>query len=415
MSLPLRILPIVEHWDCQGCGKCCRGSVIPLDEADRQRLKEQKWEDQPGFHDQAVMVRRGWLRPEYELVRQDDGSCIFLTSAGRCRIHELHGEAAKPLVCRLYPLQIVPLETKALLTVRRSCPSAAADEGRALSEHLAYAKQLAAQKGLGMRASPVPQITRRLTRDWPDAERVLAGIESLLRDERWPMVRRLVHGLIFCRLLDQAKCSDYDSARFGELVEVLVEAAPDEVGDLFRERRAPNGAAAMLFRQTASEYVRLHPQFSIRESWRQRWLLTKAAFAIVRGKGTFPLSLPGQQPVTFEQLEAPLGALPEDVGRAIVQYFESTATSRQYAVLGRRGWSITEKFRGLALAYAVAQWLLRLRGAGDKPTRDDVVDVIATIERGQGYGPLEGARHRQRVQTLATLEELPVLLAWYAR
>jgi lysine-N-methylase len=415
MSLPLRILPIVEHWDCQGCGKCCRGSVIPLDEADRQRLSEQKWEDRPEFKDVAVVVRRGWLRPEYELARQDDGSCVFLTGEGRCRVHELHGEAAKPLVCRLYPLQIVPLEKKAVLTVRRSCPSAAADEGRPLAEHLAYARRLAAEKGLGKRASPIPSITRRLTRDWPDAERVLAGIETLLTDERWPMVRRLVHGLIFCQLLDRAKCADYDSSRFGDLVDVLVEASPEEVGDLFRQRRAPSRAASVLFRQTAAEYVRLHPQFSTRESWRQRWVLTKAAFSIVRGKGTFPLSLPGQKPVAFDRLEEPLGALPEEVGRAIVQYFEATAASRQFAVLGRRGWSLTERFRGLALAYAVAQWLLRLRGAGESPTREDVVDVIATIERGQGYGPLEGARHRSRVQTLASLEELPVLLAWYAR
>lgn len=415
MSLPLKILPTVEHWDCQGCGKCCRGSVIPLDEADRQRLAEQHWEQRPEYQDLPVIVRRGWLRPEYELARRDDGSCVFLTDEGRCRVHELHGEAAKPLVCRLYPLQIVPLEKHSVLTVRRSCPSAAADEGRPLSAHLAFAKQLAAQKGLGRHSAPLPSITRSMTRDWSGAECVLAALERLLRDERWPMVRRLVHGLVFCNLLERAKCDGFDSARFSELVGVLVDSAPDEVGDAFRERKPPSGAAAILFRQTASEYVRLHPQFSARESWHQRWILTKGAFAIARGKGTFPLSLPGQKAVTFDQLEAPLGALPAEVGLAIVQYFESTAASRQYAVLGRRGWSITERFRGLALAYAVAQWLLRLRGGGASPTRSDVVDVIATIERGQGYAPLEGSRHRQRVQTLHALEQLPTLLAWYAR
>ena len=33
-SLPLRALPIIEQWDCQGCGICCRGSIIPLSDDD---------------------------------------------------------------------------------------------------------------------------------------------------------------------------------------------------------------------------------------------------------------------------------------------------------------------------------------------------------------------------------------------
>ena len=415
MSLPIKLLPIVEHWDCQGCGKCCRGSVIPLDEADLERLRKQKWSEQPEYQDTPTVISHGWLRKHHELARQADGSCVFLTTAGRCRIHEVHGESEKPLVCRLYPLQIVPLEKKAVLTVRRSCPSAAADEGRPLADHLSFAKQLAKQKGLANHAPPIPHITRKLRRDWTDAECVMGAIENLLRDERWPIVRRLTHGLIFCQLLDQANCQGFDRAKFAELIEVLQEAVPEEVGDLFRERRAPSRAAAVLFRQTAAEYVRLHPQFSARDSWRERWRMSRAALAIVGGRGKFPLSLPDQPPVTFAQLEEPLGPLSPETSQAIEQYFESSAASRQYAVLGRQGWALTERFRGMALAYVVAQWLLRLRGSDSSPTRADVVDVIATIERGQGYAPLEGVRHRHRVQTLARLEELPVLLAWYAR
>ena len=415
MSLPIKLLPIVEHWDCQGCGKCCRGSVIPLDAADLARLEKQRWDEHPEYRDTPTVISRGWLRKQHELARQEDGSCVFLTSEGRCRIHELHGESEKPLVCRLYPLQLVPLEKTAVLTVRRSCPSAAADEGRPLKDHLSFAKQLAKQKGLADRSPPTPQITHRMTRDWADAERVMQSLENLLRDERWPIVRRLVHGLIFCGLLDRAQCQDFDRAKFAELIDVLEEAAPEEVGDLFRERRPPSRSAAVLFRQTAAEYVRLHPAFSARDSWRERWRLTRAAISIARGRGTFPLTMPDQPRVTFAQLEEPLGALPAETGLALEQYFESTATSRQYAVLGRQGWSLTERFRGMALAYAVAQWLLRLRGAAGSPTREDVVDVIATIERGQGYEPLEGIRHRSRVRTLHRLEELPVLLAWYAR
>jgi hypothetical protein len=42
-------------------------------------------------------------------------------------------------------------------------------------------------------------------------------------------------------------------------------------------------------------------------------------------------------------------------------------------------------------------------------------EVITTLDRGQGYAPLAGSRQRQRVQTLAKLEELEWLVVWYAR
>ena len=82
------------------------------------------------------MVKHGFFRPTYRLAKQADGACVFLTAAGRCRVHELHGPQAKPRVCQMFPLQPVTIEGKTLVTLRRSCPSAAADQGRPVAEHL---------------------------------------------------------------------------------------------------------------------------------------------------------------------------------------------------------------------------------------------------------------------------------------
>jgi lysine-N-methylase len=60
--------------------------------------------------------------------------CIFLTEDNLCRIHRDLGESAKPLVCRLFPFQLVPLEDFAYVTLRQYCPSAAAERGRRLGE-----------------------------------------------------------------------------------------------------------------------------------------------------------------------------------------------------------------------------------------------------------------------------------------
>ncbi len=37
------------------------------------------------------------------------------------------------------------------------------------------------------------------------------------------------------------------------------------------------------------------------------------------------------------------------------------------------------------------------------------------LDRGQGYGPLVGRRHRLRVALVSRYRELSRLLAWYAR
>ena len=44
VSVPIKTLPIIERWDCASCGNCCRGSIIPLSDADLQRLSDQRWD-----------------------------------------------------------------------------------------------------------------------------------------------------------------------------------------------------------------------------------------------------------------------------------------------------------------------------------------------------------------------------------
>ncbi len=135
MTLPIRTLKIDERWDCHGCGACCRGGVVPLDDEEVRRLREQAWEEDPDYRGTQVLVRHGLWRKRYRLAMRDDGSCIFLMPDGKCRIHREHGGDAKPLICRMFPFQLVPLADSACLTLRRSCPSAAAGRGRNIEEH----------------------------------------------------------------------------------------------------------------------------------------------------------------------------------------------------------------------------------------------------------------------------------------
>lgn len=411
---PIKTLPIVERWECASCARCCRGSIIRLDENDLRKLRDQAWNRHPDFQNVTTVIRAGWLSKSHRLAQRPDGSCIFLSPEGRCRIHEEHGADAKPLVCRMFPLQLVPRQQGAILTMRRACPTAAAERGPELKEYLSAVRRDAESGKLLDREIEAPAVFGRLRHSWDDFLIVAKQIERILTDERFPLVRRIAHGLRFCAMLEQCKLRGIEGQKLMDLCEVLGESSTD-VGDLFRKRIAPSAAAMTLFRQAGAEYLRLHPTLVISESWRERWRMARAAVAFVRGSGTVPRMHPGLPETTFAALERSLGHLDESVQRPLNRYFESHAISLQYALVGRRGWTLTQSFRTLALAYPVGMWLLRLCCTDRTPTAADAIDIVTIMDRGQGYAPLNSANHRSRVAMLSRLGALERLAMWYAR
>jgi lysine-N-methylase len=415
MSLPIKSLPLVERWDCHQCGVCCRGSRVGLSAEDLARLKAQGWDRHPDFQGTAVTVRESWLGSEHRLAQRDDGSCVFLMADGLCRIHKEHGFEAKPLMCRMFPLQIVPREGVAYVTIRRACPSAAADLGRTVAEQLDSARKLARERGLAESAPRPPAIKPGEERPWRVARRLLETFQRLFTDERYPPVRRIVHALVVCRLLDAARTRPMGDDALLELFGVLESHVADEAAEFFSSREMPDGWARTLFRQTAAEFVRLHPHFDAQPGWVERWRLAVAAWKLARGRGSLPKLHPKFPDATFEQLEQPLGALDAAVYQPLARMVETTATSWSYALAGRGGWSVVESVRMLALLYPVGLWMLRWIAAGRQPAAADMPEIITALDRGQGYAPLSGGKQRWRLRTLARMEQLERLVAWYAR
>jgi lysine-N-methylase len=413
----LRILPIIEQWDCHNCGNCCRGNIIRLDADDLARVKAQRWEDHPDYRGVRVIASHGLVNKTYTLAQQSDGACIFLTPEGRCRIHEIHGYDAKPRICKTFPLQIVPMENGAILTTRRSCPSAAENKGRPLSEHVGTAEKLVAPELEKIAGQRPPPILQRFQRDWSDARRVAGALERLMTDRRYPLVRRWVHGLRFCELLSDCrprKLRSLKGSEFGELMAIIEAAALEGAGIWFAERKPPTKWAAVLFRQAGGEYLRPHPRSEARPSWRERLRLAGAAWSLARGKGALPRLVAGFRATTFRDLEVPLGALTPEVLAPLDGYFESLIASWRYAALGYRGWSLVDGFRAAALSFAVALWLFRW-ASGDVLKSEEIVPVVGCLDRSQAYAPLTGRRHRRRVATLAQDGQLQRLVVWYAR
>ncbi len=130
MSLPIVTLKSEERWDCHQCGVCCRGSLVALSRADLDRLDAQKWHEDPEYRNTRItVVNNSTTRPR-RLAQRSDGSCVFLADNGLCKIHMRFGFTEKPTYCQAFPMQLVVHERQAIVTVRRACPSAAAERGR---------------------------------------------------------------------------------------------------------------------------------------------------------------------------------------------------------------------------------------------------------------------------------------------
>ena len=415
MSLPIVILPTEERWDCHQCGICCRGSLVPLDDGDVARLNSQKWNEHSDYRNTPIMVRNRSSKKSYRLAQRIDGSCVFLNENGLCRIHSELGYEAKPTICRVFPLQLVPRNGNVALTIRRACPSSASDNGVLLKQHLPFVQQLVREGRLSTPSIEPPTLKAGEDRDWKTIGLALETASGLLRDQRFPPVRRLVHALQFANLLGKAKTKPMDENKLAELIVTLAQIVPEESKPFFTERRPPGAYARILFRSMSIDYARLHPQFRALPTWSQRLDLARSLFRMVRGKGKMPKIEPAFPLAEFADLEHPLGQLAPEIDYPLARLIEASSASYIYALADRRGWSVVESIKGLVATFPIGLWLLRWAAHGRNPTADDMIQIVVALDRGQGYAPLTGKFQRLRLQLLSSQGELERLIVWYAR
>ncbi|MEQ1829470.1 MAG: YkgJ family cysteine cluster protein [Pirellula sp.] len=412
MSLPIVVLPNNEKWDCHQCGVCCRGSVIPLSDEDLARLRSQHWDKHPDYQNIRTVVRMGWSR-RTRLAHRRDGSCVFLTENGQCRIHSEHGMEAKPNICRVFPLQLVPGNKQAALTVRRACPSAALDRGQAIQRHVPFIQSLVREGRLSTKPIDPPAFKANDHRDWRTIETLLDLAAGLLQDDRFPPVRRIAHLLRFAGLLESAKTKAFSDEKLLELAGTLAELAPEESREFFQDRQSPSWYGRILFRQISLEYARLHAGIRKELTWKERIRLSTTGWVVFRGRSLPRLGAPFAS-ADFDDLEKPFDRMDMAVDRVLARHIETLSASHLYAMADRQGWSILDSMRGLAMLYPVGLWLLRWVAHGREPTVDDIVNIVVALDRGQGFGPLTGTLHKRRLSTLGTQSDLERLVVWYA-
>lgn len=404
-----------EKWDCHGCGICCRGSIIPLSDQDLSQLRSQRWDNHPNYRNGPTVVPIRAFSKKYRLAHRSDGSCVFLNEKGLCQIHVDFGYVAKPTICRVFPLQLIPRDKDVALTIRRSCPSAAMDLGRTIQDHLPAIERLVNEDRLSSKPVDAPMLKAGEHRDWKSTRLALDAASQLLLDERYPPVRRLVHVLQFADLLEKAKIKSMSHEKLEVLIQTLAEHVAEESKPFFEDRRQPSGLARVFFRQIAVEFARLHPEYRPHSKWSQRLRMMDTGWRVFRGRGLTPSMSPAFSRVAFDDLEQPLGQIDPSIDRPLARLIETQSASYLYAMADRQGWSVADSLRNLAILFPVGLWLLRWASHGRAPLVEDMVNIVVALDRGQGFHSLNSSLHRWRLKILGSQAELERLVVWYSR
>jgi len=232
------VFPPEVRFTCSRCGDCCRTWHVMLGPGEMERLEALDWSasapELAGISPGAPVPgepRSGRLA----LAQHEDGACIYLGSENQCRIHETFGEAAKPLMCRLYPFGFLAVGERVGVDVSFACRAVSRDEGEPLSRRVPEWTRL-------LRDRPAAHKLHKFSKKYEVSGDLLWELEhhvvAILSDEGLSLLDRVRAVFEFNRL---ATTSDPRTEAARTLRDVLVKGIPKQI----RERPIEPGSERM--------------------------------------------------------------------------------------------------------------------------------------------------------------------------
>jgi len=418
MPLPVRHLPVLQNWDCQGCANCCHEYRIFVSDAERERIVAQHWSPEELAGLPALVTEGRGSAAGWRLNHRADGACVFLGDTGRCRIHERFGGDAKPLACRVYPFVLVPVGDHWRVSLRYTCPAAAAGQGRAFGEHAAelraYATEIEQSEKQGHQQVMLPLLQGSQSIAWPDLLRFTDAILRLLQDRGDSIALRWRKCLALAALCRRARFEQVKGTRLAEFLTLVTAGLEGEVARDPSNVPSPSWVGRVLFRLALAAHVRKDHGRDRGPETGSRVSLLRAAWAFARGQGRVP-RLHGLMPTTtFAALEQPIGPLTDAAEAVLERYYTVKVSSLQFCGPVNFGMSFWDGLDALALTLPAILWITR--ALQDLPREEAVIRALQVVDHPFGYSPLLGARRmRFSLGLMAKRGELEKLIAWYSR
>jgi len=409
--------PSIQNWSCHGCTACCRGGMmIELSDEEKRRIEKQGWTKADGVDPATMIVAE---KGHFRLGHQSDGACVFLDAAGRCRIHSRFGEPAKPRACRLYPLTLHPVAKKLVVGVRFSCPSAADNAGKPLSDQIPALRALAELVvPEGFAGFPAPAILQEAGLDWPDFMRFVSWLDKTLSSEKQPVALKLQRALHWLGAVEKAEFDQLSGREADEILGVLSQHAAAELPSAAEAPAAPTPMERLLFRTLVFTYARRDSIQDLNAGFGYRGGMLWSMLRMAGASGRVPDLIPGLKPVRFTAIERSFGPLPSSAEATLTRFFRVKIQSLHFCGRAFYGMPLIEGFQNLALLYPVIIWLARWRAAAEERsslTDEDIQRGISLADHHHGYSPILAAPwSRRRVRLLAQRDGISKLCGTYA-
>jgi lysine-N-methylase len=277
-----------------------------------------------------------------------------------------------------------------------------------------YSRDLEEREGVRDRSRKPPPLQHGQRVSWADLEGFADAVLTILDRTDRPLEYRLRQCLALSAMCRQARFEAVTGPRLREFLELTVQGLDGEVEPDPVKLGAPGWVGRMLFRQSLAIYSRRDtgPRRGI--SRHGRLALLRAAWRFARGAGPVP-RVHGLLPaVTFEQLEQPVGSLPELAEQILVRYYRVKVSSFQFFGPTNFNAPFWDGLESLLLTLPATLWLSR--AFAERPRDQAVAQALRIVDDNFGYNRLLGS-HRQQwgARVLASRGELAKLIAWYSR
>ena len=419
MPPPLQ-LSVIQNWSCHNCGGCCRQHEIDITDEERRRIEAQGWRAGADIPVSPIVTSGPPWKRRYRLAHQEDGACVFLDEKGLCKIHSKFGEPTKPLACRLYPFVFHPAGESVAVSLRFSCPSVVANNGRDMESRTKELRGLEAEVVPENAAQiPPPYATAKVRLTWTETHHVIELLDTIIEAEDVTFPLRLWRSLFVLDLLARTQFEKIRGERLVELLQLLADGAVDETPEDLQKIPEPSRTGRMHFRLLASQYARRDTAATLQRGWIYRYEMFKAALKFTHGRGNIPrMQDLFAEEIPFAALETPFG-LPEEATEIFQRYYQVKLQGMHFCGPAYYNVPLIEGFQSLALVYPVTLWLARWLAAGAQRSQistEDISIALAMVDHHHGYSPAFGlGSFRARVRMLAQLGDISKLVAWYSR
>jgi lysine-N-methylase len=417
MTVPIRNLPVMQNWDCHGCSDCCRIEAVITDQ-EKQRIEALDLAHDPEVAPGPWFARAGDGSHHWRLAHRPDGGCVFLTTGNRCRLEERFGAEVKPFVCRLFPFMLIPAGNHWRVGMRFSCPSAAANSGRPVTDAekdlTQLSRSLEQHVGRSAESAPPPFLQAGHQLSWPDAHRVVDVLIEIVQHRGDRLERRLRKCLALARVCGQTRLDALQGNKLSKFLQAVRNSletdVPREPADLPPPDRLFGG---VLFRVLLAIFARRDRAVHGAHGIRRRLVRVVDGGRFVRGRGSVPRFNEFLPETSFEEVEQRVGAVPE-IDETLERYYVVKLNSLQFCGPPNFDLPLWQGLESLILTLPMILWMAR--ALTHLPPVEAAQKAIEIVDDHFGGNPMLGFPHiRFLERTLVERGELEKLVAWYSR